>query len=207
METLDKDTATIELLVQGAYHLEGISKVEETAGHTDDFRRIQNDLQRAWDARFEAQRAAATTQARVIHVDVEMDALLLAFGDVVTAADTEKGSKLHATLFPAGVERVVAPVGVLETQAVRGILQRLEKTAGAEALRADWTGPLGDTLGRYEALLEERDMAGAALAQATEKEQAARAAWLEAVGRHLALAAEHYPDSAATRALFLPPGA
>jgi hypothetical protein len=165
---------------------------------------VQNGLQQAWDARFEADRTAAAARAQVLHIDVEMDGLLLGFGDVVTAADEASGTTLHAKLFPAGVERVVAPVGVLETRAVRAILDRLAKDPAAKALSAEWSGPLGDTLGRYEALLGERDVAETALAKAREREAAARTAWFQAVARNLALVEEHYPDSDAARALFLP---
>lgn len=207
METPRRDTSTVDLVVQGAYHLAGISQVEETAEHVDNFQKVQDALRQAWALRFEAEQAAAAAQSRVLHVDVEMDALLLAFGDAVLAADAEGKTNLHALLFPTGIQRVVEPVGVLQTEATHGILKRLAASGDpvAKGLSVEWAGPLGATLGRYDALIEARDKAEEALAALRAAEESARDAWFQAVTTHLTLVGESFPESAFTRALFFPP--
>lgn len=199
METPSTDTATTELLIQGAYHQAGLAYLEELAARAGAFAQVQEGLQKAWEARLAAEMGAAAARARVLHVDVEADALLLAFGDAVADADTA----LHGVLFPAGLERVVGPVGAVQTEAVRGILERFGKASqpAAKGLRDSWTGPLEEILARYEDVVRQKDQADAAFDAAKAREDAARKAWFEAVAAHLALVDAEYPESDFTRAL------
>ncbi|MDY0005114.1 MAG: hypothetical protein RBU30_27695 [Polyangia bacterium] len=204
METPSKDTATSELLIQGAYHQAGLAHLEETAGKAEAFAKVQEELKQAFETRLAAEQVAAAARARMLHVDVEADALLLALGDAVADADTA----LHGVLFPAGMERVVGPVGAVQTEAMKGILERFGKAEqpAAKALREGWSAPLGEALSRYEDAIAQQGRAQSDLEKARSRETKAREAWFEAVKAHLAIIAEQYPDSDFTRALFFPAG-
>jgi hypothetical protein len=197
------DTPTHDLVVIGLHHLAALEFFDETSPLVEPFRAINDKLLKAFEARTSAERSHAPAQAQLPLVDIELDAIVMALAETVkTAASSDA---LFEALFPAGLQRVVDPIGVLEAEAVDKILATLESRADAAPLRDPWAGALRECLDRYRAAIGAREDATGALDRAMSAEEAARKAWFAAVGKHCGTIEETFPDTPVTEAVFFAP--
>jgi len=197
------DTPTHDLVVIGLHHLAALEFFDEMRPLVETFRAINDKLQQAFEARTAAERHHAPIQAQLPLVDIELDAVVMAFAETVKAGESPEA--LFDALFPGGLQRVVDPIGVLEANAVDKILALLMERPDAADLRDPWASTLQDCVERYRAAIKAREEATQTLDAALGAEEAARKAWFEAVGKHCGNIEESFPDSPVTEAVFFAP--
>ena len=203
MQGPTKSTPSHDLVVIGLHHLAAFEFFfEETAPQLDGFREVNDQLTKALDARVASERSRAPRVARLPLVDVALDTLMMAFAEVVRRADGDTPGPLGKAFFPAGVERVVEPVGVVQAEEVRRILEELKGNDDAESLRDPWHDVIAETLAQYDEAIALGLSAESDLDAAKKAEEGARKAWFDAVEKHCEVIGESYPDSDFTRVLF-----
>jgi len=204
MDSPRADLPTCEMIVQGLHHAEALAFFEATEALAEPFAELNAHLAEAWKERVRAEREAAPRRARVKLLDLDLDALVMAFAEVVRDLDAAAGGQRAGVAFPDEVEPIVSPIGEAQAREVRALLGRLTDHEELADLREPWSAVLGEQLDRYEAAIASRDAALERLARAREAEAEARRAWLEAVVEHIAVIEEDLPDSDLTEALFFP---
>lgn len=197
------DTPTHDLVVIGLHHLAALEFFDEMTPLVETFRAINDKLQQAFEARTAAERYHAPVQAQLPLVDIELDAIVMAFAETVKAGDSSDA--LFEALFPGGLQRVVDPIGVLEAEEVDKILALLMERSDAADLRDPWASMLQECARRYRAAIKAREEATQTLDAALGAEEATRKAWFEAVGKHCGTIEESFPDSPVTEAVFFAP--
>lgn len=202
MQGPNTDTQTHDLVVIGLYHLEALEFFEETAPLADGFSEINDQLHSTHQALTKAERSHAPRQAMLPLIDVELDALVMAFAEYLTGEDGGKPGALHEKFFPEGVERVVDPVGVQEAEAVRRMVATLREDAAVASLKVPWEEALAKSLKRYDEAIAAHDTAATALHEARDTANAARKAWFDAVAKHCEEIEIHFPDTPVTQHLF-----
>jgi len=185
------------------HHLAALEFFDEMTPLVDAFRAINDKLQQTFEARTAAERHHAPIQAQLPLVDIELDAIVMALAETVKTG--ESSDRLFEAMFPAGLQRVVDPIGVLEAEAVEKILGQLAELPDAADLRDPWSSILEECLGRYRAAIQNREAATKALDATVGAENAARKAWFEAVDKHCGTIEESFPDSPVTEAVFFAP--
>ncbi len=197
------DTPTHDLVVIGLHHLAALEFFDETAPLVEPFRAINDKLQQTFLDRTTAERDHAPVQAQLPLVDIELDAIVMAFAETVKAGESPE--PLFEALFPGGLQRVVDPIGVLEAEAVEKLLARLKDHPDAAGLRDPWVPLLEDCSGRYRSAIGAREKSTKALDVTLGSEETARKAWFKAVEEHCGTIEKTFPDSPVTEAVFFAP--
>lgn len=202
MQAPSQSSSTPDLVVAGLFHLEALPFFDR-ADLAEAFRPLNDALAAAYDRLLAAERAEVVTRANLQHLDVEVDALVMAFAEAVKHHDGERGSAHFARIFPRDVDAVVDPVGALQATALARIVEALEGEALAP-LAGTWRDPLAERAAAYERAVEAHDARRAELRAARDEEVARREAWFTQVASHLEALTAVLPDTDLTQRLVFP---
>lgn len=158
----------------------GLGMFPETAPFATPLTELNDKLEQAFETRRGARKPLVVARAKVRVANYLADTAIRSFSRACEVADGGRRGPIHAALFPDGLAVVVAPVGSQQVAPLQALLGRVESSqlAGVGAVRTEWQPKLAAALD--------------ALTKGTSAYDAAKAAYVDAFGKELALRDAHF---------------